>query len=133
MIAVKTPSFGVDTSTRLDVRLLLICRLTGVDVCIFCVVKLPTLTSASAFAASVWINDQFINTTFDGAGISETDQVYTFPNNSVVAGQDNVITIVQVSACRRFPAHSFHKFLRTIWAMMRVTKPSRLVGSEVSN
>lgn len=70
-----------------------------------------------AFAASVWLNDVFLGTSFgkyvqenhldhsiDDLPISstnnrnileETDDKFTFPNGSVVAGQDNVITIVQ--------------------------------------
>ena len=76
----------------------------------------------SAFAASVWLNDVFLNTSFgkwvirqrsflspiissDNLGSStnnqnileETDDVFTFPEGSLKAGEDNVITIVQVS------------------------------------
>lgn len=46
-----------------------------------------------AFAASVWINDKFINTTFNGA--DETNTLFTFPQGSVITGKDNVVTVLQ--------------------------------------
>lgn len=56
-----------------------------------------SINGGSSFAASVFINDQFINSTsgdtsFEG---SSTDQVYTFPAGSVRSGKDNVITVIQ--------------------------------------
>ncbi|KAK7688664.1 hypothetical protein QCA50_008202 [Cerrena zonata] len=52
-----------------------------------------SITGGLAFAASVWINDKFINTTFGGSN-SQTDAVYTFPDGSVRIGEDNVLTVV---------------------------------------
>ncbi|EIM81437.1 glycoside hydrolase family 35 protein [Stereum hirsutum FP-91666 SS1] len=59
-----------------------------------------SINGGEAFAASVFLNDQFLNTTFgnstnDANSIDETDQVYTFPDGSLVVGQDNVITVIQ--------------------------------------
>ncbi|KAL5524689.1 hypothetical protein ACEPAF_9834 [Sanghuangporus sanghuang] len=59
-----------------------------------------TINGGEAFAASVWLNDVFLDTAFGNSTnnrfiLEETDQVYTFPQGSVLAGQDNVITIVQ--------------------------------------
>ncbi|KAL5482805.1 hypothetical protein ACEPAI_9400 [Sanghuangporus weigelae] len=59
-----------------------------------------TINGGEAFAASVWLNDAFLDTAFGNSTnnrfvLEETDQVYTFPEGSVLAGQDNVITIVQ--------------------------------------
>ncbi|KDQ12662.1 glycoside hydrolase family 35 protein [Botryobasidium botryosum FD-172 SS1] len=59
-----------------------------------------TINGGEAFAASVWINDQLIKTTYGNSTnnfniIEETDEVYVFPKGSVVAGRDNVITIIQ--------------------------------------
>ncbi|KAE9399468.1 glycoside hydrolase family 35 protein [Gymnopus androsaceus JB14] len=53
-----------------------------------------------AFAASVWINDIFLNTSFGNSSndaniIEETDEKFFFPEGSLRIGQDNVITIVQ--------------------------------------
>ena len=46
-----------------------------------------------AFAASVFINDQFISTVFNGG--DHVNAAFPFPNGSVVPGQDNVLTVVQ--------------------------------------
>ncbi|CAL1698277.1 unnamed protein product [Somion occarium] len=50
------------------------------------------INGGSAFAASVWINDQFISSTSGG---SETNAIYTFPEGSIHEGADNVITVIQ--------------------------------------
>ncbi|RDX44130.1 hypothetical protein OH76DRAFT_1409386 [Lentinus brumalis] len=52
-----------------------------------------TIYGGEFFAASVWINDQFAGTVYsrdEGA-----NQLFTFPEGSVVAGQDNVVTVLQ--------------------------------------
>ncbi|KIK68783.1 glycoside hydrolase family 35 protein [Collybiopsis luxurians FD-317 M1] len=59
-----------------------------------------SVNGGAAFAASVWLNDQFLNTTFGNSTnnanvIEETDEKYLFPPGSLRVGQDNVITIVQ--------------------------------------
>ncbi|KAJ4470950.1 glycoside hydrolase family 35 protein [Lentinula aciculospora] len=59
-----------------------------------------SINGGEAFAASVWLNDIFLNTSFgnstnDANSIDETDQKFVFPEGAVLVGQDNVITIVQ--------------------------------------
>ncbi|KAI5120764.1 hypothetical protein M0805_004727 [Coniferiporia weirii] len=59
-----------------------------------------SINGGEAFAASVWLNDVFLNTSFGNSTndkhiLEETDEVFTFPDGAVLAGQDNVITIVQ--------------------------------------
>ena len=47
----------------------------------------------SAFATSVWINDKFAGTVYspeEGA-----NKLFTFPDGSVLVGQDNVVTVLQ--------------------------------------
>lgn len=51
------------------------------------------LLPLSAFAASVWINDQFISTVYNGA--DQINALFTFPAGSVKAGEDNVVTVLQ--------------------------------------
>ena len=47
-----------------------------------------------AFASSVWINDKFISTVFN-ASSDHVNALFTFPEGSVIQGQDNVITVLQ--------------------------------------
>ncbi|TFK27561.1 glycoside hydrolase family 35 protein [Coprinopsis marcescibilis] len=59
-----------------------------------------SINGGLAFAASLWLNDVFLNTTFGNStnnrnNIEETDEVFTFPPGSVLPGRDNVITVVQ--------------------------------------
>ncbi|KAF9073660.1 glycoside hydrolase family 35 protein [Rhodocollybia butyracea] len=59
-----------------------------------------SINGGEAFAASVWLNDVFLGTSFgnstnDANDIAQTDQKFTFPSGAVVVGQDNVITVVQ--------------------------------------
>ncbi|KAF5386540.1 hypothetical protein D9757_005888 [Collybiopsis confluens] len=59
-----------------------------------------SVNGGAAFAASVWLNDQFLNTTFGNSTnnanvIEETDEKYIIPPDALRVGQDNVITIVQ--------------------------------------
>jgi len=59
-----------------------------------------SINGGEAFAASVWINDVFLNTSFgnssnDANTIEETDEKFFFPQGSLRIGEDNVITIVQ--------------------------------------
>ncbi|KAG8737536.1 hypothetical protein FRC10_008085 [Ceratobasidium sp. 414] len=65
-----------------------------------------SINGGEAFAASVWLNGKFIKTTYGRStypayiwpilspAIEETDEVYTFPKGSLVAGK-NVVTILQ--------------------------------------
>ncbi|CCM02296.1 uncharacterized protein FIBRA_04385 [Fibroporia radiculosa] len=53
-----------------------------------------TINGGTAFAASVWINDQFISSTWD-VNAEQTTLVYTFPEGSVRVGEDNVVTVIQ--------------------------------------
>ena len=41
----------------------------------------------------MWINDQFIGTVHNGG--DHVSALFTFPEGSVFAGQDNVITVLQ--------------------------------------
>ncbi|EIW59741.1 uncharacterized protein TRAVEDRAFT_37024 [Trametes versicolor FP-101664 SS1] len=52
-----------------------------------------TINGGSSFAASVWINDQFISTVYNGA--DQINALFTFPAGSVKAGEDNVVTVLQ--------------------------------------
>lgn len=57
----------------------------------------------SGFAASVYVNDVFIRTTYGNSTsnrniISETTEWYPFPNGVLIKGE-NVLTIVQVCRC----------------------------------
>ena len=52
--------------------------------------------TSPAFAASVWINDQFISTVSPGTSSDRINSLFTFPAGSVKLGKDNVITVVQV-------------------------------------
>ncbi|KAJ4473144.1 glycoside hydrolase family 35 protein [Lentinula aciculospora] len=59
-----------------------------------------SINGGAAFAASVWLNDKFLNTTFGNSTnnanvIEETDEKFDLPTNALLVGQDNVITIVQ--------------------------------------
>ena len=47
----------------------------------------------AAFAASVWINDKFISTVYNGD--DHINALFTFPVGSVIKGKDNVITVLQ--------------------------------------
>ncbi|KAH9919183.1 glycoside hydrolase superfamily [Epithele typhae] len=51
-----------------------------------------TIYGGSSFAASVWINDHFISSV--GGGSDHVNALFTFPRGAVVAGQDNVITVL---------------------------------------
>ncbi|KAJ7612991.1 glycoside hydrolase family 35 protein [Roridomyces roridus] len=58
-----------------------------------------SINGGEAFAASVWLNDVFLNTSFGNSTnnrniLEETDDKFTFPAGSLRTG-DNVITIVQ--------------------------------------
>ncbi|KAH8108699.1 glycoside hydrolase family 35 protein [Phellopilus nigrolimitatus] len=59
-----------------------------------------SINGGEAFAASVWLNDIFLGTSFGNSSnneniLEETDEVFDFPDGSVVLGQSNVVTIVQ--------------------------------------
>ncbi|KAL5501416.1 hypothetical protein ACEPAH_8676 [Sanghuangporus vaninii] len=48
-----------------------------------------------AFAASIWLNNIFLNTSFGNHVLEEVDEKFIFPEGSILADQGNVITIVQ--------------------------------------
>ncbi|KAJ8517999.1 hypothetical protein ONZ45_g4873 [Pleurotus djamor] len=60
-----------------------------------------SINGGEAFAASVWLNDIFLHTSFGNSSnarnrLEETDDKFIFPPGSLRPGKDNVITIVQV-------------------------------------
>lgn len=59
-----------------------------------------SINGGQAFAASVWLNDVFLNTSFGNSTnnhniLEETDDTFVFPEGALLPGQDNVITVVQ--------------------------------------
>ncbi|KAJ4481275.1 glycoside hydrolase family 35 protein, partial [Lentinula aciculospora] len=59
-----------------------------------------SINGGEAFAASVWINDVFLKTSYGNASASfnileETDETFVFPEGVLFPGEDNVITIIQ--------------------------------------
>ncbi|KAF9561800.1 glycoside hydrolase family 35 protein [Agrocybe pediades] len=59
-----------------------------------------SINGGEAFAASVWVNNVFLGTSFGNSTnnrhiLEETDDKFEFPEGSLIAGQDNVITVVQ--------------------------------------
>ncbi|KAH0831870.1 glycoside hydrolase family 35 protein [Lanmaoa asiatica] len=63
-----------------------------------------SINGGEAFAASVWVNDVFLDTSYGNSTnnqniLEETDDRFYFPPGSLRYDQDNVITILQVS-CR---------------------------------
>ncbi|KAJ7740521.1 glycoside hydrolase family 35 protein [Mycena metata] len=58
-----------------------------------------SINGGEAFAASIWLNDVFLNTSYGNSTnnmniIEETDDKFTFPDGALKPG-DNVITIIQ--------------------------------------
>ncbi|KAF9522175.1 glycoside hydrolase family 35 protein [Crepidotus variabilis] len=59
-----------------------------------------SINGGQGFAASVWLNDVFLNTSFgnssNGANnVNETDQTFLLPEYALKKGEDNVVTVVQ--------------------------------------
>jgi hypothetical protein len=59
-----------------------------------------SINGGEAFAGSVWVNNVFLGTSFGNSSnnqriIEETDQKFIFPAGALIAGKDNVITVVQ--------------------------------------
>ena len=54
-----------------------------------------SINGGTAFAASVWINDVFIDTVSSLTAVGDVNATFTFPKGSIVPGQDNVITVLQ--------------------------------------
>ncbi|KAI1789921.1 glycoside hydrolase superfamily [Ganoderma leucocontextum] len=54
-----------------------------------------SINGGTAFAASVWINDVFIDSVTANTAAGDANALFTFPNGSVIAGQDNVVTVLQ--------------------------------------
>ncbi|KAJ7141923.1 glycoside hydrolase family 35 protein [Mycena crocata] len=59
-----------------------------------------SVNGGAAFAASVWLNNRFLKTSFGNSTnnarvIEETDEKFIFPPDALLIGRDNVITVVQ--------------------------------------
>ncbi|KAG2354709.1 glycoside hydrolase family 35 protein [Suillus spraguei] len=59
-----------------------------------------SINGGEAFAATVWVNDVFLNTSYGNSTnnqniLEETDDKFDFPAGSLLYGQENVITILQ--------------------------------------
>ncbi|KAG7089034.1 hypothetical protein E1B28_010744 [Marasmius oreades] len=59
-----------------------------------------SINGGQGFAASVWLNSVFLNTSFGNSSnsannVNETDQLFVFPEDALKKGQDNVITVLQ--------------------------------------
>jgi len=59
-----------------------------------------SINGGEAFAASVWLNNVFLNTSFGNSTnnrhiLEETDDKFTFSAGALIPGKDNVITIIQ--------------------------------------
>ncbi|KAG1812912.1 glycoside hydrolase family 35 protein [Suillus subaureus] len=59
-----------------------------------------SINGGEAFAATVWVNDVFLNTSYGNSTnnqniLEETDDKFHFPPGSLLYGQENVITILQ--------------------------------------
>jgi hypothetical protein len=59
-----------------------------------------SINGGEAFAATVWVNDVFLNTSYGNSTndrniLEETDDKFIFPLGSLLYGQENVITILQ--------------------------------------
>ncbi|KAF8443138.1 glycoside hydrolase family 35 protein [Boletus edulis BED1] len=59
-----------------------------------------SINGGEAFAASVWVNDVFLNTSYGNSTnnqniLEETDETFYFPPDSLLYNGDNVITILQ--------------------------------------
>ncbi|KAG2073391.1 glycoside hydrolase family 35 protein [Suillus decipiens] len=59
-----------------------------------------SINGGSAFAASIWVNDAFLSTSYGNStnnqnNVEEVDEKFHFPSGSLLYGQDNVITILQ--------------------------------------
>ncbi|KAF8968901.1 glycoside hydrolase family 35 protein [Flammula alnicola] len=62
-----------------------------------------SINGGEAFAASVWANNVFLGTSFGNSTnnrniLEETDDKFILPAGALKAGQDNVITVVQVGS-----------------------------------
>ncbi|KAK2463368.1 hypothetical protein APHAL10511_004594 [Amanita phalloides] len=59
-----------------------------------------SINGGEAFAASVWLNDVFLGTSYGNSTnnnniIEEVDKTFIFPDGTVKLGRDNIITVVQ--------------------------------------
>ncbi|KAF9259410.1 glycoside hydrolase family 35 protein [Marasmius fiardii PR-910] len=59
-----------------------------------------SINGGQGFAASVWLNGVFLNTSFGNStnsanNINETDHLFVFPEHALKKGQDNVIAVLQ--------------------------------------
>ena len=53
-----------------------------------------SINGGTAFAASVWINDAFIDTIGTLSDDGDANGLFTFPEGSIKAGADNVVTVL---------------------------------------
>ncbi|KAI0359054.1 hypothetical protein OH77DRAFT_1518305 [Trametes cingulata] len=54
-----------------------------------------TINGGTAFAASVWLNDVFLDTVSDFSSDGEANAFFVFPSSALRSGQDNVLTVLQ--------------------------------------
>ncbi|TFK90371.1 glycoside hydrolase family 35 protein [Polyporus arcularius HHB13444] len=54
-----------------------------------------SINGGTGHAASVWINDVFIDTISSLTAVGDANATFSFPEASVIPGQDNVITVLQ--------------------------------------
>jgi len=59
-----------------------------------------SINGGEAFAGSVWVNNVFLGTSFGNSSnnqniLEETDEKFIFPAGALIAGKDNIITVVQ--------------------------------------
>ncbi|PIL34819.1 hypothetical protein GSI_02606 [Ganoderma sinense ZZ0214-1] len=83
---------GAETAANLSIN-----GGTGMDSSVWVIVLLDADGTAPlvAFAASVWINDVFIDSVTANTAAGDANALFPFPNGSVIAGQDNVVTVLQ--------------------------------------
>jgi hypothetical protein len=58
---------------------------------------LPSMELILAFAASVFLNSHFLNSSVGSPSAEQTTAVYAFPEGAVNVGGDNVVTVLHVS------------------------------------
>ncbi|KAF7978651.1 hypothetical protein HWV62_45164 [Athelia sp. TMB] len=84
-----------------------------------------SINGGEAFAASVWVNNIFLNTSYGNSSdnrhiLEETDDQFYFPEGSLNIGQDNVVTVVQdnmglnETGCEKLNLFSLHILTRNL-------------------
>ncbi|KAI0374491.1 hypothetical protein BV20DRAFT_1033302 [Pilatotrama ljubarskyi] len=54
-----------------------------------------SINGGTAFAASVWLNDVFLDTVSDFSSAGETNAFFAFPSSALRPGQENMLTVLQ--------------------------------------